>query len=168
MLSESAEGFRSNAGRAPELKQVDCMQPAMMTSFPQLSCQLVHVPPALVHCLLTPHTGLALLICSDRHHRRQNTDHVADTHLRNVYHMSRRIENMYSVTERKKNIFDTSIYPVCIRRPQQNDVCRSVSQWKPQQRNGQRGPSRCFCIPWQTWSIRHNVYVLPNMPHAVL
>lgn len=76
---------------------------------------------------------------SSRQQRKQSIDHVGDSHLRNVYHMNRRIENMYSATERKKNVFDTSLYPVHIRRAHQNEVCRSVCNWKPQPRTFDQG-----------------------------
>lgn len=79
-----------------------------------------------------PPSNLADRLSVNRRHRRQATDAVSDDHLRNIYHMNRRIENAYSVTERKKNPLDTSVHPAMIRRPRQNEVCRSASHWKPQ------------------------------------
>eukprot|EP00192_Tetraselmis_astigmatica_P018288 CAMPEP_0117675102 /NCGR_PEP_ID=MMETSP0804-20121206/15418_1 /TAXON_ID=1074897 /ORGANISM="Tetraselmis astigmatica, Strain CCMP880" /LENGTH=256 /DNA_ID=CAMNT_0005484067 /DNA_START=240 /DNA_END=1007 /DNA_ORIENTATION=- len=76
--------------------------------------------------------NLADRLSHNRSSRRQTVDYAGDSHVRNIYHLNRRIENMYSTTERKKNVFDTSVHPVHIRRARQNEVCRSVSQWKPQ------------------------------------
>mmetsp|Transcript_42721 Transcript_42721/g.108061 ORF Transcript_42721/g.108061 Transcript_42721/m.108061 type:complete len:250 (+) Transcript_42721:287-1036(+) len=101
-----------------------------------------------------PPSNLADRLSYNRRHRKESNNSEGDNHLRNIYHMNRRIENMYSVTERRKNPMDTSVHPATIRRARQNEVCRSVSQWKPQPKRSaairsspERAPSRPATAP---------------------
>lgn len=53
----------------------------------------------------------------NRARKKAQTDPTITNHARNIQHMYRRIESAYSVTERKKNQYDTTIYPALLRRP---------------------------------------------------
>ena len=60
--------------------------------------------------------GMADVISSNRRTKRAYADRKTLDHAVNIYHLHRRMDNMGSVTERKKNRFDASVYPSMIRR----------------------------------------------------
>ena len=60
--------------------------------------------------------GLAQQLSANRQRRREISDRSSHGHALNVYHMYRRMENMYSLAERKKNPFDATVYPTLLRR----------------------------------------------------
>lgn len=60
--------------------------------------------------------GMASVISANRRTKRAYADRKTLDHAVNVYHMHRRMDSMGSVTERKKNRFDASVYPSLIRR----------------------------------------------------
>ena len=65
-----------------------------------------------------------------RARKRAETDLTAINHANNVLHMHRRMEDQFTHTERKKNMFDPTIYPTPNKPSNQSGVCLDLSSWK--------------------------------------
>jgi hypothetical protein len=79
----------------------------------------------------------------NRARKKAQTDPTFINHARNIQHMYRRIESAYSVTERKKNQYDTTIYPAMLRRPV--SACARVGTSSLAEPPSSRSSSQLYC-----------------------
>ena len=89
--------------------------------------------PEPVIALLIASTMRCFCVCGCRARKLASTDWVMVNHVRNIYHMHRRIDERDSKAERKRNPapWDTTINPVYHKRTNKNDIALSVASWLP-------------------------------------
>ncbi|GLI59629.1 hypothetical protein VaNZ11_001554 [Volvox africanus] len=107
---------------------------------------------------------MAERLSRNRAARRATTNQVAADHVNNLYHMYRRIEEMYSRSSRLKNPWDPTVYPVYLRRDTnayQEMLQEEMAALRPasapawvRERNQRRGPPG---DPYVGWSVRDSL-----------
>lgn len=110
-------------------------------------CSTAAGPSASSPWCSIPQPPSSLLFCCCRAKRLSTTDYTHFSHLKNIYHLIRRIEGQGTMTERRKNRFDPSAYPPRPLIRSQNRVCESLSGWLPANQPRRAASSRPSTAP---------------------
>lgn len=129
---------------------------------------------AILNSRQTSHMSMAQRLSHNRHARNEAVDGTRSMeHYNNIYHLNRRIENAYSLTERKKNPYDPLTQPSVIKRGSnlyKSTLHSSMLSWNPAaQSQGRASTSTSTMRPssapgrrtgrdqYQGWSVTKNL-----------